>query len=128
MFVEAVILILKHATSLLPNSSPGSALTCAELGYQEANVDLKILQYLAESSQEFTIEQLASFIMATGIGWFIPTSIKTISHQLCAEPSHHDPDPLVPSQSSVETKVKTQKGHWLKQLSKSLRKSTRKDK
>ena len=71
-FVEAVILILKHATLLrLSNLSPVSALTQAELDYQEANVDLKIQQHLTVSSQEHSVELLMGFIMATEIGWFI---------------------------------------------------------
>ena len=80
-FVEAVILILKHATILLLSDlSPESALTHAELDYQEANVDLKIKQHLASSSAEVqSVEQLTSFIMATDFGWFIFVSVKIIS-------------------------------------------------
>ncbi|KAH9083862.1 hypothetical protein EDB83DRAFT_2331712, partial [Lactarius deliciosus] len=65
--VEAVIIILKHATSLrLFNLSGKSALTHAELDYREANIDTKIRQHLAaSSSQEHAVELFASFIMAT---------------------------------------------------------------
>ena len=70
--LEAVILILKHATFLLfSNLSPASALTNADLGYQEAKIDLKIQQYLVGPSQWYSVEQLASFIMATDFDWFI---------------------------------------------------------
>ncbi len=65
-FVEAVILILKRATFLrLSNLSSKSALTRAELDYREANIDLKIRQYLTGSSQEHSVESFAGFIMAT---------------------------------------------------------------
>jgi len=81
-FVEAVILILKHATFLrLSDLTAELALTRAELHYREANIDLKIRQYLTASSQEHSVEQLAGFIMATDIGSFILGSVKIISHQ-----------------------------------------------
>jgi hypothetical protein len=71
--VEAVILILKHATLLrLSNISPESALTQAGRDYQAANIDSKIQQLLAVPSPEPSVEQLASFIMATDISMFIP--------------------------------------------------------
>jgi hypothetical protein len=112
MVVEAVILILKHATVLLISKLlPKSALTHAELGYQEANIDLKIQQYLAASSQECSIEQLASFIMATDFGGFILVSVKIICHQVCTESS-------VPSQSSVKDRFK----HFQESLRKMIRK------
>ena len=72
--VKAVILIFKHATLLhLPMSSK-SALTQAAMEYQAANIDLKIQQYLTTSSQEYSVEEFASFIMATDIGIFILAS------------------------------------------------------
>lgn len=68
--MTAVILILKHATFLLPlGISWQSALVHADHDYQQANIDLKIQEHLAASSQEHSVEQLASFIMATDIGW-----------------------------------------------------------
>ncbi len=80
--MEAVILILKHATFLrLSDSTSESAITRAELDYREANIDLKIRQYLTASSQEHSVEQFAGFIMATDIGLFILASVKLISHQ-----------------------------------------------
>jgi hypothetical protein len=79
--VEAVILILKHATSLrLSNHSSKSALTQAELVYQEANIDLKIRQFLKMSSQEHSIQLFAGFIMGIDIGLFIVESVTIISH------------------------------------------------
>jgi hypothetical protein len=70
--VKAVILILKHATSLcLLNISPESALTQTELAYQVANIDLKIEQLLAGSFQEHPVQLFAGFTMVTDIGLFI---------------------------------------------------------
>jgi len=78
--VEAVIIILKHATFLrLSNLSPESALTHAELGYREANIDSKIQQYLTPPSQEHSLELFAHFIMATDFGSFI-LLLRIISH------------------------------------------------
>jgi hypothetical protein len=114
-FLEAVTLILKHATFLrLSNLSCESALTHADLDYQQANIHSKIQQHLTASSQEHSIVLFAAFIMATDIGSFILTSVKRISHQLCTESMH--PDVPVPSQSSFETPVHQKKGHWFKQF------------
>lgn len=69
--MTAVLLILKHATFLLPSSlSSKSAFTHADRRYQETNIDLRIQEHLATSSQELSVEQLASFVMATDFGWF----------------------------------------------------------
>jgi len=57
-----------HATPLRSNLLSKSALTHAELAYQEANIDLRIQQYLRASSQEHTVQQFVGFIMATEIG------------------------------------------------------------
>ena len=82
-FVEAVILILKHATFLcLSNLSPESPLTHAELDYLEANIDLRIQQHLSTSSQEPSFELFAGFIMATDIGSFILVILDNISSSL----------------------------------------------
>jgi hypothetical protein len=79
--MKAAILILKHATSLcLLRNSSKSAITQAELAYQEANTDLKIQQFLAASSQEHSIELFARFIMFTDIGLFILACGTKISH------------------------------------------------
>ncbi|KAN0137763.1 hypothetical protein V8E53_004247 [Lactarius tabidus] len=65
--IIAIILILKHATFLrLSNfSTAETALTQAELDYQEAKMDLKVQQHLAVSSHEYTAELSAGFILAT---------------------------------------------------------------
>ncbi|KAI9438900.1 hypothetical protein H4582DRAFT_2056772 [Lactarius indigo] len=47
--------------------SPELALTHAEVDYQEENIDLKIQQHLAASSEEHSDESLAAFIMATDL-------------------------------------------------------------
>jgi hypothetical protein len=79
--VEAVILILKHATSLrVSNISSEFALTQAELAYQKANIDLKIQQFLKTSSQEHSIQLFSGFIMGIDIGLFILGSVTIISH------------------------------------------------
>ena len=80
--VTAVILILKHATSLCLSSilSSLSALTQVGKNYEEANIDLNIQQHLdASSSQEHSIELHVGFIMAAHLGLFI-TFVKIISH------------------------------------------------
>ena len=87
--VEAVILVLKHATFMrLSNSGKNftrqSSLARADVHYEEASIDLKIQEFL-KTSQEQSIMQFVDFIMATDIGLFIFTSVKLISHQLCAE-------------------------------------------
>jgi hypothetical protein len=130
-FVEAIILLLKHATYFrLSNLSPESALTQAELHYQEANVDSKIQQHLAASSQEHSVEIFAAFVMATDIGWLFLSSarnLRKMTHQVHVESTHMHPDLSVPSQSSVETPVH-QKDRWFKQFLDPLRKTTRKNK
>ena len=79
--MQAVILILKHATFLrLSNLSPESALTHVELVYRHMNMDLKIQQHLT-ASQEHSVDQFVSFIMSTEIGLSVPTSVRIISHQ-----------------------------------------------
>jgi len=100
--ILAVILILKHATFLrLTKLTSGSALTHADLDYQEANVDLKI-QLLMASSQEHSVVLFVDFIMATDIE--------------CMHPAQ-DSDISVPSQSSRK------KDHWFKKVFKFTRRS-----
>ena len=83
-FLEAVLLILKHASFLcLSSHLDKPALTQAELDYQKADIDLKIQQYLRASSSEHSVEESAHFIMATDIGLFILIFFKIISHQDC---------------------------------------------
>jgi hypothetical protein len=81
-FVEAAILIFKHATLLRASKiTPTAALTQVELAYREANVDLKVQQLLAASSQEqHSVQLFADFIMATDIGSFVPSYVEIISH------------------------------------------------
>ena len=80
--MEAVILILKHATFLrLSDSSKESALIQAGLAYQKADINSKIKQFLRASSQEYSVQLFSGFIMATDIGLFILESVKIISHQ-----------------------------------------------
>jgi hypothetical protein len=77
--VEAVILILKHAT-LLQSDKPEAALTQAELDYQESNIDLKIQEYLNTLSSE-DVGQFAGFIKAAEIGVLFLLFVTTISYQ-----------------------------------------------
>ena len=81
-FEEAVTIIFKHATFLyLSNLSQKLALTQAEMDYQAANMELKIQQYLRESSQEHSVELFADFIMANDIGWYILAPVTISSDQ-----------------------------------------------
>ena len=81
-FVIAIILLLKHATLLLSGIPSRSVLTHADQHYQGANMDLKIQEHLAASSQKLSVEQLASFIVANDIGWFPLFCYKLISSSL----------------------------------------------
>ncbi|KAH9040351.1 hypothetical protein EDB85DRAFT_130859 [Lactarius pseudohatsudake] len=66
--ILAVILIFKHATFLrLSNIASESVLTRAELDYRDANIDLYVQLYLTASSQEYSVELFAAFIMAINI-------------------------------------------------------------
>ena len=99
--MKAVILILKHATLLrLSNLSAESALTLAELDYQEANVDLTVQQHLAVPSQEHSVDILVAFIMATDIGLSILSFVQVdvVAHQTLVHGQGHS------------------RGHWFKQL------------
>ena len=80
-FVQAVILILKHATFIqLSTSSTSVALTQSELDYQQANIGLNIQQHLMGSSSKHSIKELVMFIMATDMGSFILASVPKVSH------------------------------------------------
>ena len=79
-FVEAVIVILKHATFLQLSDSRASALTHAGLDYQKANIDLKIQHYLMASSPEHSIKEFMGFIMATDMGSIILSSVSIVTH------------------------------------------------
>jgi len=100
----AVILILKHATFLrLSGLICESALSHADIHYQVANIDLKVQQHLAASSQEHTVLLFAGFIMATDILADIESMHLNIS---------------VPSQSSPSSSkdVHRKKDHWFKRV------------
>ena len=110
--MEAVIFILKHATFLrTSNLSVTRALDHADLDYQQAKFDLKILQYLKAISQEHSVVLFADFIMATDISLSIPASVKRVFHHVCTEFAHPDghPEVLVPAQSSSQTHVPRQR-------------------
>jgi hypothetical protein len=77
-FVEAVILIFKHATFLSPSYlSSESALTQAEMDFRAANTKLKIQQCL---TQEHSVELFTDFIMTNDIGLFILASVMISSY------------------------------------------------
>jgi len=67
-FPKAVVLILKHATSL-PYTLPGPALIQADLDHQKAGVDQRIRQYVA-TCQGHSAELDRAFIMAVW-NWFV---------------------------------------------------------
>ena len=62
-FPKAVVLILKHATSLRHSMLPGPALIQADLDYHMAGVDKKIQQHIV-ASQGHPVELDRAFIMA----------------------------------------------------------------
>ena len=80
--MHAVLLIIfKHATPLRLSNTRESSLNLVGLDYQKSDIDLKIQDYLKASSQEHTVEDFASFIMATDIGMLIGAFIiNVISH------------------------------------------------
>ena len=69
-----------HATFLCKSNKPEAALTKAALDYQEANIELKIQEYLKSLSPEDSVETFSGFIMATELGLFIFPVVTTISH------------------------------------------------
>jgi hypothetical protein len=71
---------LKHATTLRLSNKPEQALTQAELDYKEANIDLRIQEYLKAFTVEDSVEKFAGFIMAANIGLFMHSPTTTISH------------------------------------------------
>ena len=81
-FAQAVLLILKHAMFLRLSNTTKPALNLAGLNYLNADIDLKIQDYLKASFPNHSIEGFASFIMATDIGMLIGAFvIIIISHQ-----------------------------------------------
>ena len=90
-YCEAVILILKHATTLWVSNMPEEAITLAGQDYQQANIDMKIQEYLNAFTPEDSVEKFAEFIMATNIGLFMLLSIlTTISHLLQSRLLHRE--------------------------------------
>ena len=79
-FLQAVLVILKHAMFLRHSIKAESALNLAGSAYQQADIDLKIQGFLNASSSERSVEEVASFIMTTEIGMFIVAFIILISH------------------------------------------------
>ena len=79
-FEKAVTFILKHATLLRVSNSPVDALICADLDYQEANMDVAIQQHLMAHPPEYSVEPFASFIMSTDIGLCILPFVTSISY------------------------------------------------
>ena len=69
--MEVVILILKHATTLLHSKEPKEALTKAGQDYQEENIDLKVQEYLKPFASGDSVLKFADFIIATNIGLFL---------------------------------------------------------
>ena len=69
--MEAVTLILKHATLLRTSNLPKAALANVDLAYLRENVDESIQQYLTACASDVSAEQFAGFIMGTEIGLFI---------------------------------------------------------
>jgi hypothetical protein len=79
--VEAVLIILKHATFLRLSKPTQLALIQAELDYRKANIDSNIQEHLNASSLEVSIEKSAGFVMATNISLYIFASVTILSHQ-----------------------------------------------
>ena len=113
---EAVILILKHATTLQVSTlSAQLALVQAEWDYKDANIDFKIQEHILASSQEPTVQTSAAFLMATNIGWLFLSLLR-----------YHLIKVLEPSQSVVGMHGHG-KDHWFKRFGKLLRSGTKKD-
>ena len=79
-FLQAVLVIFKHAMFLRPSNTTEFALNLASSGYQQSDIDLKIQDFLKASSPEPSVEEVASFIMTTEIGMSIVAFIILISH------------------------------------------------
>jgi hypothetical protein len=78
--LEAVVLILKHATFLCISKHPKFALAQADLDYQRATIDLKVQEHLEAYSPVDSVEQSAAFIMVTEIGVFLLLPVTILSH------------------------------------------------
>jgi len=62
-FLKAVVIILKHATSLRHSKFPGPALIQADCDYQKANIDKKIQKYVV-ASEGHSAKLDGAFVMA----------------------------------------------------------------
>ena len=65
--VKVVILIFKHATTLLLSRGRDEAITMAVLDYQDSKVDSKIQEFLMALTPEDSAQNVADFIMATEV-------------------------------------------------------------
>jgi len=65
-FLEAVLLILKHATFLRLSLLPEPALIQADMDYQKADVDQKVQQHVTTSQGHSELDR--AFIMSIEIG------------------------------------------------------------
>ena len=81
--MEAVTLILKHATLLRTSNLPEAALTKADLDYQKQDIDKSVQQYLTACASDVSAEQFADFIMGTEIGWLILLLLFVTSISYC---------------------------------------------
>jgi hypothetical protein len=67
-FSTAIIIILKHATTLYASgSSVKSALTQAELDYKTSNMNLNIVQHFTAPPQEYSAQMFVDFVMDTPV-------------------------------------------------------------
>jgi hypothetical protein len=80
-FQTALILIFKCAATLcLSGISTKLALAQAESNYWKANIAFKIQEHFTASYQQYTTEQLISYLMGTDISLLSFTPIKIIAH------------------------------------------------
>jgi hypothetical protein len=67
-FAAAIIIILKHATTLrLSRLSVNSALAQAELDYQKLDIGLKIAHHFTAPPQEYSVQNFVDFVMGVSV-------------------------------------------------------------
>jgi len=67
-FAAAILIILKHATTLrLSELSAKPALVQAESDYQKLTIGLKILQCFSATPQEYSVLNFVDFIMGVSV-------------------------------------------------------------
>ena len=67
-FSTAIIIILKHATTLRPSGfSVQSALSQAKSNYQNLNIGPKITEHFTAPPQSYSIEEFVDFIMGVSV-------------------------------------------------------------